>query len=227
MRSFPAALLVVALMAAAPAYATLHSYSIKGTLTAEWTPVSSELGSVYQLGTPVSGIFTIDDGIPDAGYSDSNWYHGAFSGTFQVGTNVVTASSSLVYTFGSEYYSTATMLGGNAWGTGGTVSDTQPVEDLKLNGLQLRFFYPGGRAMDVPVKTWLADANPQSGDFYLNYVNAKGESLGAWWQITELTSLSPVPEPGASILFLAGSAMLWAVGSRRRRSSQVTGTVGC
>lgn len=227
MRSFPAALLVAGLVATAPAYATLHSYSVKGTLTAEWTPVPPELGSVYQLGTPVSGIFTIDDGIPDSGYSDSNWYRGAFSGTFQVGTNVVTASSSLVYTFGSEYYSTVTMLGGNAWGTGGSVSDTQPVDDLRLNGLQLRFFYPGGRPMDVPVKTWLADADPHSGDFYLNYVDANGQSVGAWWQITELASVSPVPEPSASVLFLAGSAVLWAAGSRRRRRIQATGAADC
>ena len=227
MRPFCSALVVSALMAAAPAYATLQTYSVKGALTAEWSPVSSELSSLYQLGTPFRGIFTIDDAIPDAGYSDSNWYHGAFSGTFQVGANVVSVSNSLVYTYSNQNYSTLTMLGGNAWGTGGAVADTHPVDGWQFNGLQLRFFYPGGRPMGTPVKTWLADANPQSGSFYLNYVDAAGRSVGDWWQVTELTQLSPVPEPSSSVLFLSGGAILLTAGLRRRRRNQMAEATGC
>lgn len=224
MALFRSTVIAAALMASAHASASLLTYSVKGTLTA---PVSPDLIALYQIGTPLSGIFTIDDAAPAISYPDQNWYFGAFSGTFNVGSNVVSVSSSLAYSFAPGNYTSLTMLGGNAWNTGGTISGSQSAGNLQLNGLQLRFFYQDSLPKDTPLKTLLADANLQFGDFYLNYVDATGRSVGDSWQITEMTPLSAVPEPDSTVLLLSGGVIMLAAGMRRRRQGQVARATDC
>lgn len=214
MKLFRSALAACALLISAHASATVTTYTITGTLGTPWAAPNPSLASYYPSGTPVSGVFSIDDSFVTS-YTYENNYYGGFSGTFKFGGNVVNVATSDVYVHSQAGPTYLTMLGGNAWGTGGTITESQPAGELQLTGLQLMLLYSSQPAKDTPISALLAAPDLPSATLYLNYVDAHGNEVGDTWQIT---SVSAVPEPDAAILLLSGGAVLLAASSRRRRS---------
>lgn len=212
----------VAIFASAHAEAGQYTYAIKGSL---WDTDlnSTELLSLYPEGTTFNGTFTLDDSVPPEIYPEIRQYRTGFSGAINAGGNEIRFADSLVYTdHPANGPSWLTMLGGNAWNTGGTISESQSISGLKLDGLQITVGFNRSLQLsnDAPLSTWMAAANQPYGSLYLDYVDANGQYFGRWWQITEMTQMSPVPEPESVVLLTMGIAVL-AAASRRRRQNEM------
>lgn len=211
------ALVTVALALSARAGATVSTYSFAGALNS----VAPDVAAYYPEGALLSGTFSIDDAVPgwtyphEPGEVEVTNHYGAVSGTVSLGSNTITFTSSLAYVI--TYPDSASLLfllGGNAWGTGGALSETQPVDGLSLTGFQLSFgFAPV--SSDTPITTLLSGAEAASGSFALNFSSAQSPYVVAFG---EMTSISAVPEPAAVVQLMTGLfALMMVVAYRRSR----------
>ena len=210
MHLFRSAAIAGALFASLQASAAINTYSTSGILE----NVDPAVAATYAVNTSMSAVFSIDGSIAGNSYSSGvHDYAGAFSGTLTIGGNVISFSDSYASLYAAPWGTSITLLGGNGWGTGGTIHESQPTSGLSLNGIELRFDYAPGIPQDTPIRNLLSGPAPLSTIFYLDYQTADAQWTSSWG---ELSGVSPVPEPDSGVMLLAGGAVLLL--ARRRKS---------
>ncbi len=98
----------------------------------------------------------MDDGLAAIDYPDARFTYGAWSGSVHIENNTITFANSLAYIH--NYYSdvtVVTMLGGDRWSTGGSISETQAPAGYAIEGLQLSFGFQRA-AIDTPINSLLS-----------------------------------------------------------------------
>lgn len=208
--SFTLAALVFPLLANAGVF----SFSFNGAVT-NLNPISD---TVYAAGTPVTGVFHIDDGVPVQTPDDDYRGHiGAFSGTVYVGENRIDFTDSYAYIFSSPTLTYLTMLGGDRWNTGGTISETNPPDATGINGFQIMFIYPGFVSANTPITEFLNSIPASHAFWHMDY--GVGASSGDFADITALQESAPVPEPSGIFLICLGLGALAGVRIWRKTSA--------
>ena len=212
MKFLKSTMLLAALVVSFHAKADVLSFSFNGTVSDSMG--STSLQSSYPSGTSISGVFHIDDGIP-ASISNPDYhdYRGAFSGTVNVGGNSINFADSYAYVANINNSVTyLTMLGGNAWNSGGTISETLSPAGVTINGFQIMSIYSSLIPTDTPIHDVLTGYPFPHPTFYLSY----GNSTGVWGDITEINALpvTAVPEPTG--VFMLGLGLFIVFAARRR-----------
>lgn len=216
MKILRTALAFAALLVPLLANAGVLSFSFHGTL-GNFNPT---LDSIYPHGTPISGVFHIDAGIPaQIRYEDYSAYYGAFSGTVNVADNSIHFAHSFAYIQNiadpQHPLTYMTMLGGDRWNTGGTISETQPPAGMNIDGFQIMFIYPELIDTDTTIHDFLTAIPASYASLYLSY----GGMDGVWGDISEIIPLSepaPVPEPSGLLLVCLGMMAFLAARIRRQ-----------
>lgn len=219
MNLFRSLLLVTALACSAQASAGVHSYSFNGTLSSD--PVGNMV-RVYEPGLAVSGTFELDDAVPgvyDYPGHDYYNYYGAFSGSVNVNNNTINFGNSVAYVYNwpNSDVTTVTMLGGNAWNTGGWISETDAPAGYAIDGFQIRFDFHGPIASNTPIHSILANHAVAWSSLYLSYGIGDNVLFGNWGDVIGFEeNPAEVPEPNAILLTLLALFSLFAM--RRSRS---------
>lgn len=219
MNFFRLAIVLVALLISTQANADVHRFAFSATLESD--VIWGNLIRVYPGGTAIEGEFQLDEGRPGIDYPDMRYTYGAFSGSVHVGGNTIHFADSLAYTYSPDYadITTETMLGGNAWNTGGSISETSAPGGYAVDGFQLRFNFLGAHLIDKPFHTLIAENTLLSNDLYLGYGIADNVFHGNWGKITELheqPTVSTVPEPNMAFLIGLGFISLLAARKLKR-----------
>lgn len=205
---------LAALLVSAQAGASPLTFSFKATLESDVDWVG--LVRVYPGGTVVDGQFQIDENIAGTDYPNMTYYNGAFSGYAHIGDNTIHFADSLAYTHDLyPGYTIITMLGGNAWNTGGSIAENQPPAGYNVNGLQLRFTFEGTKPTNTPVRSLFADSKLLSSSFYVGYGIENNLTHANWGDITEIRK---VPEPSTGFLMGLGLIGLLAIHKRQRQA---------
>jgi hypothetical protein len=211
MKLFRSVFLLTALFISSQASAGLHLFSFQGTLDSD--PAGGIM--VYPGGTAIDGVFQLDDGISGIDLPGMRNYYGVFSGIVHVGDNTINFAEGYtsIFNYPTADITFVTMLGGPAWSTGGSISETQAPAPYAIDGFQIRFVLPSHIPTDTPIHSLLADNTLSPPSLYLSYGRTDNSITGNWGQITEIRA---VPEPNMAFLMGFGFLSLLAIRKRRR-----------
>jgi hypothetical protein len=180
------------------------------------------LDHIFKASSPVTGQFTLDDSkleVPEFPLTGASWYYGSVTEAhFKTGTLSfdIANGGTFVRPHDSIYFTAGSSNDG-----GGTVSGT-PVSGIgipELNGytlvgwgIRLR---PEGLGNTAFPSTSLITTPGPLNEIFFDYVDNRGAytSVNAW--ISQITAVSPVPEPSSVAMLSLGLAGLLL---RRRKS---------
>ncbi|SHH72169.1 PEP-CTERM sorting domain-containing protein [Massilia sp. CF038] len=203
----------VALLFSAQVSASPLTYSYTATLESDqdW----ANLIRVYPGGTAVEGQFQFDETRAVSESPDLTNYNGAFSGYARIGANLIQFTDSLAYTHTNfPGYTIVTMLGGNGWNTGGSISETQAPAGFNVEGIQLRFTFEGNQPANTSLRTLLAEGRLLESSFFVGYGIKDDVIYANWGNITEMRD---VPEPATG--FLMGLGLIGLLAARKRQGN--------
>lgn len=196
-----------------PAKASTYTYSVSATVTEISHP---DFNTIFSLGSALTGQITLDDAQPNTSpFSNSSWYLGSVTQAhFNTGTTFVNVLGG--YT-GVQSSIGISFAAGPLFGIGGLISSND-VNNWILSGWSLMLTDTQHIITnnDFPDAHLLTN-NGLHREMFLTYTNQAGNLAYISADVSQIVSISAVPEPSSILMTVAG--LLALLFTRRKRRS--------